>query len=259
MRPAGTPKIDHRSDQQNDPGLCRKSCLIAGREGQEDDNPLPQSDAAPYGRGIANHQSGDIPVRKHRAKVEQRLGLFLASRIPTRQRRPGNQDTGSAEHAGDNKSAAPAQQRSDAAEQERQRRADGERAGVPGCYAGACFPFDAMGKRPQPGHIHACHGNARQAAESERREQAVEQRHSEAGQRAQNARGEIELPGGPPVGQADQRDDGGHIASGGDPREPAGLRIGQRPAGTIEKPARPRISAVHMAATTSVEGAAVQD
>ena len=116
-----------------------------------------------------------------------------------------------------------------------------------------------MGKGPQPGHIHACHGNARQAAESERREQAVEQRHSEAGQRAQNARGEIELPGGPPVGQADQRDDGGHIASGGDPREPAGLRIGQRPAGTIEKPARPRISAVHMAATTSVEGAAVQD
>jgi len=169
--------------------LCRKSCLIAGREGQEDDNPLPQSDAAPYGRGIANHQSGDIPVRKHRAKVEQRLGLFLASRIPTRQRRPGNQDTGSAEHAGDNKSAAPAQQRSDAAEQERQRRADGERAGVPGCYAGACFPFDAMGKRPQPGHIHACHGNARQAAESERRaaawphpfERAARNRKNDAG------------------------------------------------------------------------------
>src|SRR5580704_1814761 len=39
----------------------------------------------------------------------------------------------------------------------------------------------------------------------------------------------IALPAGPPVGQADQRDDGEHIASGRDPREPAGLRVGQRP------------------------------
>jgi hypothetical protein len=30
-------------------------------------------------------------------------------------------------------------------------------------------------------------------------------------------------------------------------------------AGTIEKPAKPRISATHMAATTGVEGAAVAD
>ena len=67
------------------------------------------------------------------------------------------------------------------------------------------------------------------ARESERREQAVAQPHAEAGQRAEDARGEIQSPGGPPVGQADERDDGEHIASGGDPREPAGLRVCQRP------------------------------
>jgi len=205
------------------------SACRAGAEGEEDDDPLAQSNAAPDRRGIADDQGEDIPVRKHRAKVKQRLGLFLASRIPARQRRPGNQDAGGSEDAGDHKSAAPAQQRSDAAEQERQRRADGEGAGVPGRDAGAGCPFDAMRERPQSGHIHAGHGDAGQSTESDRREQAVTQRHAEAGQRAEDARGEIELPGGSPVGQANERDDDEHIASGGDPREPTGLRVGQRP------------------------------
>ena len=52
--------------------------------------------------------------------------------------------------ASDHKSAAPAQQRSEAAEQERQRRADGEGAGVPGRDAGAGCSLDAMRERPQP-------------------------------------------------------------------------------------------------------------
>jgi hypothetical protein len=47
--------------------------------------------------------------------------------------------------------------------------------------AGTGCPFDAMRERPQPGHIHAGHGDAGQTAESERREQTVAQRHSEAG------------------------------------------------------------------------------
>ena len=67
------------------------------------------------------------------------------------------------------------------------------------------------------------------ARNRERREQTVAQRHAEAGQRAQGARGEIDLPGGPAIGQADQRDDGEHIAGRDDPGEPAGLRVGQRP------------------------------
>jgi hypothetical protein len=58
-----------------------------------------------------------MPVCQDRAKVEQRLGLFLTSGISARQRRPGNQDAGGAENSGDAKSAAPAQQRSNAAEQ----------------------------------------------------------------------------------------------------------------------------------------------
>src|SRR5580692_1090566 len=136
---------------------------------------------------------------------------------------------GSAAQAGDNKSAAPAEQRSDPAEQERQRRADGERTDVPSRNAGTGCLFDAKRERPQAWHIHARHRDAGQSAESERREQTVAQPHAHAGQRAEYARGEIELPAGPPVGQADQRDDGEHIASGCDPREPAGLRVGQRP------------------------------
>jgi hypothetical protein len=206
--------------------LCRNSGLIAGTEGEEDDNPLPQSDAAPDRRGVADHQGEDVPVCKHRAKVEQRLGISFGCVIPARQRRPGNQDPGGAEDAGDNKSAAPAQQRSDAAEQERQRRADGKGARVPCRNAGARCPLDAMRERPQSGHIHTGHSDAAQSAESERREQAVAQSHAEAGQRAQNARGEIDLPSGTAVRQADQRDDGEHIAGRGDAREPAGLRVG---------------------------------
>ena len=64
-------------------------------------------------------------------------------------------------------------------------------------------PSNAKRERPQPGHIHAGHGDAGQTAETERREQTVAQRHSEAGQRAKDARSEIELPGGPAIGQAD--------------------------------------------------------
>ena len=86
-----------------------------------------------------------------------------------------------------------------------------------------------MRERPQAGHIHAGHGDAGQSAESERREQAVAQRHAEAGQRAKGARREIELPGGPAIGQADQRDDGEHIARRDNSGEPTGLRVGQRP------------------------------
>jgi hypothetical protein len=100
--------------------------LLASTEGKEDDNPLPQSDTAPDRRGVAENQGEDIPVCKDRAKVVQRLGFWLASGFSARQRRPGNQDSGATEDAGNNKSAAPAQQRSDAAEQKRQRRADGE-------------------------------------------------------------------------------------------------------------------------------------
>ena len=67
------------------------------------------------------------------------------------------------------------------------------------------------------------------AKESERREQAVAQRHAHAGQLAKGAGGEINLPSGPAIGLADQRDDREHIASRDNPREPAGLRVGQRP------------------------------
>ena len=54
--------------------------LIAGTESEEDDNPLPQSDTAPDRRGVADDQGEDIPVCKDRAKIEQRLGVFLALR-----------------------------------------------------------------------------------------------------------------------------------------------------------------------------------
>jgi hypothetical protein len=37
------------------------------------------------------------------------------------------------------------------------------------------------------------------------------------------------LPSGPAIGQADQRDDGEHIAGRDNPGEPSGLRVGQRP------------------------------
>ena len=94
------------------------SGLIAGAEGEKHDNPLPQSGAAPDGRGVADRQGENDPVCEHRAKVEQRPGLFLPSGISARQRRPDDQDAGGAEDSGDDKSAAPAQQRSDAAEQE---------------------------------------------------------------------------------------------------------------------------------------------
>ena len=100
-------KTDHRSDHQNDPGLRRNIGLIAGTERKKDDNPLPQSDATPDGGGITDHQGEDVPVCKDRAKVEQRLGLFLASGIPARQCRPGDQNASGTEDAGDNKSAAP--------------------------------------------------------------------------------------------------------------------------------------------------------
>ena len=105
---------------------CWIGGLLAGTEGKEDDDPLPQSDTAPDRRGVADDQSEDIPVCKDRAKVEQWLRLFLASGTSARQPRPGNQDAGGAENSGDDKSAAPTQQRSDATEQERQRRADRE-------------------------------------------------------------------------------------------------------------------------------------
>jgi len=121
------------------------------------------------------------------------------------------------------------QQRSDLAEQERQRRADGEGAGVPCRDAGAGCPFDAMRERPQAGHVHAGHGDTGQSAESESREQAVAQPHTHAGQRAKGAGGEINLPSGPAIGQAHQRDDREHIAGRDNPREPAGLRVGQQP------------------------------
>ena len=75
-------KTDHRSDHQNDPGLRGISGLIAGAEGEEDDNPLPQSDAAPDRRGVADDQGEDVPVCQDRAKVEQRLGIVLAVRNP---------------------------------------------------------------------------------------------------------------------------------------------------------------------------------
>ena len=39
-------KIDHRPDRQDDPGLPGIRGLIAGAEGEEDNDPLPQSDAA---------------------------------------------------------------------------------------------------------------------------------------------------------------------------------------------------------------------
>src|SRR5262249_1731744 len=119
-------KIDHRSDHEDGPGLRGISGLIAGTEGQEDDHPLPQSDATPHGGGVADDQSEDIPLCEHWAKVEARLAIVLAFGIPARQCRQGSEDTGGAEDDGDKKSAAPAQQRSDPAEQERQRRADGE-------------------------------------------------------------------------------------------------------------------------------------
>jgi peptide/nickel transport system substrate-binding protein len=68
-----------------------------------------------------------------------------------------------------------------------------------------------MRKNAQAGHIHAGHGDAGQGPESERREQTVAQRDSKAGQRAKDARGEINLSSGPAIGQADQRDDGERI------------------------------------------------
>ena len=86
-----------------------------------------------------------------------------------------------------------------------------------------------MRERPQPGHIHAGYRDAGQTAESERREEAVAQRHAEAGERAKAAGGEINMSSRPAIGQADQRDDGEHITRRDDTREPTGLRVGQRP------------------------------
>ena len=86
-----------------------------------------------------------------------------------------------------------------------------------------------MRERPQSRHIHAGHGDAGQSTEAERREQPVTQRHAEAGQRAKGARGEIKLSSGAAIGQADQRDDGKHVAGRDNSGEPAGLRVGQGP------------------------------
>jgi hypothetical protein len=55
------------------------------------------------------------------------------------------------------------------------------------------------------------------------------------------------------------------LPSGCNRREPAGFRVGQRPgsvncgssAGMMENPARPRISAAHMAATADAEGSSL--
>jgi hypothetical protein len=58
-------KTDRRSDHQIDPGLRGVGRLLAGTEGQEDHNPLPQSDTAPDGRSIADRQGEDAPVSKH--------------------------------------------------------------------------------------------------------------------------------------------------------------------------------------------------
>ena len=134
---------------------------------------------------------------------------------------------------------------------------------MPQC--GRALPFDAMRERPQAGHIRAGHADAGQSAEAERREQTVAHRHAEVGQRAKGARGEINLSSGAAIGQGDQRNDGKHVAGRDNSGEPASLRVGQdqapmncgSSAGIIEKPARPRISATQMAATTGVEGAAV--
>jgi hypothetical protein len=79
--------------QENGGGGAGQASEPAGAEGEEDDDPLAQSDATPDGGGIADHQGEDVPVCKHRAKVEQRLGLFLASGIPARQCRRGDQNT----------------------------------------------------------------------------------------------------------------------------------------------------------------------
>jgi hypothetical protein len=98
--------------------LCRNSGLVAGTEGEEEDDPLPQSDATPDGRGVADHQGEDVSICKDRAKIEQWRRLFLSPGIPARQRRPRDKDATGTEDAGDNKSATPAQQRSDPAEKE---------------------------------------------------------------------------------------------------------------------------------------------
>jgi len=106
--------------------LSGNSGLITRTEGKKDDNPLPQSDATPDRRGIAYDQDEGVPVCEDRSKVQQRLGIFLACRSAARQRRPGDYHIGGTEHTCNNKSATPAQQRSDAAEQERQRCTNGE-------------------------------------------------------------------------------------------------------------------------------------
>src|SRR6516165_5386269 len=54
--------------------------------------------------------------------------------------------------------------------------------------------------RHRPRRVHAGHSDAGQSAECERRKQTVAQRHPEAGQRAERARCEINLPRGPAIG-----------------------------------------------------------
>ena len=67
-----TEKIDHRSDRQNGPGLHWTSGLIAGTEGQEDDNPLPQSDATPDGvQGPLDHPCVVEKAAAHRKTPAQ--------------------------------------------------------------------------------------------------------------------------------------------------------------------------------------------
>jgi len=58
------------------------SGLIAGAEGEEHDNPLPQSGAASDGRGVADRQGENVPVCEHRAKVEQRRGCSSRPKSP---------------------------------------------------------------------------------------------------------------------------------------------------------------------------------
>src|SRR5690242_17069550 len=121
IRPAGTPrKLITAPTTRMIQAWGGNSRPIAGAEGEEDDNPLPQSDATPDRCGVADDQGQDVPVCKDRAKVEPPLELCLGSGISARQRRPGEQDAGGTEDAGDNKGATPAQQRTDTAEQERQ-------------------------------------------------------------------------------------------------------------------------------------------
>jgi hypothetical protein len=123
--------------------------MIGGTKREKDDDPLPQSCRTPDRRGIPEDLDARIAIAENRSNIEDRARLLGDFWIRPGQCSPCDDDTGGTEDAGNDKSDAPTQQRSDPAEGERQRRADSEGTRIPRRNARPYCPLDTMRKRLQ--------------------------------------------------------------------------------------------------------------